>query len=113
MLNGNSPPFVTDYLSVWPGDEMRTGGGLSLKEGGGLRSFPPGPVVSQQEREWYPKSKRKPNAVMTQPWRKEREEHTMVEEHLINDMPRSHLSLVRAPPPFCALIELQSHSLNR
>lgn len=40
MLNGNSPPFVTDYLSIWPGDEMRTGGGLSLK-GGGVAEFPP------------------------------------------------------------------------
>lgn len=96
VLNGNSPPFVTDYLSVWPGDEMRTGGGLSPKGVGGCCRV--SPLVL-----WYYSRNgngiRKPNAVMTQPQRKEREEHITVEEHLINDTPHSYLSLVSPPPP--------------
>lgn len=75
------------------------------KEGGICRVPPPHSVVSQQEGERYQKTKSCCNDAAAEVGTKRA---PRAEEHLINGTPHTHL-FGQGPPPFCALIELQSH----
>lgn len=120
MLNGNSPPFVTDYFSVSQclARKRKENRWRFITEGWGSVLQNPPPPPHPFFFHWYRnrngngiREPRVPDVAMEA--RKRRA--PTVEEHLINDTPHTHPSLVRGPLHFVLRLNCShtSHSLNR